>query len=62
MIGACPKAARVDSLDRARRSYGERAWADAFQACSDADQESSLEAQDLEQLALAAYLVGREEE
>ena len=62
MIGACPKAARVDRLDRARRSYGERAWAGAFQACSDADLECSLEAQDLVQLALAAYRVGREEE
>jgi DNA-binding CsgD family transcriptional regulator len=62
MIGSYRKAARVDNLERARRSYGERAWADAFQAFSDADQDTSLEAQDLEQLALAAYLVGRDEE
>ena len=62
MIGDYPKAARVDNLARARRSYGERAWADAFQAFSDADRETPLEAQDLELLALAAYLVGRDEE
>lgn len=51
----------MDTLDRARRSYGEGAWADAFRAFSDADRETSLEAQDLEQLAQTAYLVGRDE-
>ena len=62
MIGDYPKAAKVDSLDRARRSYGERAWADAFQVFSDADRQTSLEARDLELLALAASLIGRDEE
>lgn len=52
----------MDHLDRARRSYWKRAWADAFQAFSDADRESPLEAHDLELLALAAYLIGRDEE
>jgi 2-polyprenyl-6-methoxyphenol hydroxylase-like FAD-dependent oxidoreductase len=52
------KATAASKLDQARRSYCERAWADAFQAFSDTDQESPLEAQDLEQLALAAYLSG----
>src|SRR3954447_24645645 len=56
------KAAAASKLDQARRSYCERAWADAFQAFSDTDQESPLEAQDLEQLALSAYLAGRDEE
>ena len=56
------KAIRVDHLDRARRSYGKRAWADAFQAFSDADRESPLEAHALELLALAAYLIGRDKE
>jgi DNA-binding CsgD family transcriptional regulator len=60
MTGGDPKAAR--NLDRARRSYGERAWAAAFQAFSDADQESPLAADDLERLALSAYLIGRDEE
>jgi DNA-binding CsgD family transcriptional regulator/tetratricopeptide (TPR) repeat protein len=62
MRGGDPKAAGVSNLDRARRSYGQHAWADAFQAFSAADQESALEAEDLEALALAAYLVGRDEE
>jgi DNA-binding CsgD family transcriptional regulator len=62
MVGDYSRAARVDNLDRARRSYGERAWADAFLAFSDADRETPLEAHDLEQLALTAYLVGRDAE
>jgi DNA-binding CsgD family transcriptional regulator/tetratricopeptide (TPR) repeat protein len=62
MRGRDPKAAGVSNLDRARRSYGQRAWADAFHAFSAADQESALKAEDLEALALAAYLVGRDEE
>jgi DNA-binding CsgD family transcriptional regulator len=62
MTGVDPMAAAAGKLDRARRSYSERAWADAFQAFSHADQESPLAAEDLEQLALSAYLVGRDEE
>ncbi len=62
MTGGDLKAAAAGNLDRARRSYSERAWADAFQAFSHADQESPLGAEDLEQLALSAYLVGRDEE
>jgi DNA-binding CsgD family transcriptional regulator len=49
-------------LDRARRSYRQRAWADAYQAFLFADQETLLEAEDLELLAMAAYLVGRDDE
>ena len=49
-------------LDRARRSYGQRAWADAYQALLLADQETPLEAEDLEMLAMAAYLLGRDDE
>jgi DNA-binding CsgD family transcriptional regulator len=61
-MGGKPQAARVRNLDLARRSYGERAWAHAFHAFSAADQEGPLAAEDLELLALAAYLVGRDEE
>jgi DNA-binding CsgD family transcriptional regulator len=49
-------------LDQARRSYGERAWEKAFEAFSRADQESTLGAEDLERLALAAYLIGRDDD
>jgi len=49
-------------LDRARRSYGQRAWADAYRAFSFADLETPLAVEDLELLAMAAYLVGRDDE
>jgi DNA-binding CsgD family transcriptional regulator len=62
MSGSDPGARGVGRLDRARRSYGQRAWADAYQAFSFADQEKLLEAEDLELLAMAAYLVGRDDE
>jgi DNA-binding CsgD family transcriptional regulator len=49
-------------LDRGRQHYRERVWAEAYQAFVLADQETPLECEDLEQLALAAYLTGRDEE
>jgi DNA-binding CsgD family transcriptional regulator len=49
-------------LDRARRRYRQRAWADAYQALLFADQETPLEAEDLDRLAMAAYFVGRDDE
>jgi len=48
------------ALDRGRESFGRRAWADAFAQLSAADRESPLEAEDLERLATAAYLIGRD--
>jgi DNA-binding CsgD family transcriptional regulator/tetratricopeptide (TPR) repeat protein len=59
-----PKRARAGErheLDRARRSYRRGAWADAYQAFSLADAQAPLAAEDLEGLALAAYLTGRDE-
>ena len=49
-------------LDLAREYYERRAWADAYQAFLLADQETTLAAEDLEQLALTAYLAGQDEE
>jgi DNA-binding CsgD family transcriptional regulator len=49
-------------LERGRQHYRQRAWADAFQAFLRADQETPLEAEELELLAMAAYLVGRDDE
>jgi DNA-binding CsgD family transcriptional regulator/tetratricopeptide (TPR) repeat protein len=49
-------------LDRARTCYEQRAWAEAFQAFLLADQETPLAVEDLERLAMAAYLVGRDDE
>lgn len=52
----------LDHLERSRNYYDRRAWADAYQALSLADQERPLEAEDLERLSMAAYLVGRDDE
>jgi DNA-binding CsgD family transcriptional regulator len=52
----------ADALDRGRGSFGRHAWADAFTLLSAADGESSLEAEDLERLATAAYLTGRDDD
>ncbi len=49
-------------LDRGRRAYDRRAWKDAHEFLSLADREIALRAADLERLAIAAFLVGREGE
>jgi DNA-binding CsgD family transcriptional regulator len=51
-----------DACLRGRESFGRRAWADAFAGLSDADRETPLEPEDLERLATAAYLVGRDDD
>jgi ATP/maltotriose-dependent transcriptional regulator MalT len=52
----------ADALDRGRESFGRRSWADAFAQLSAADRESPLEAEDLERLATAAYLIGMDDD
>jgi DNA-binding CsgD family transcriptional regulator len=52
----------VGELARGRRSYAQRAWADAYSALSLADQTEPLQAADLELLATSAYLVGRDDD
>jgi DNA-binding CsgD family transcriptional regulator len=49
-------------LDRARNSYEQGAWAKAHQALSLADRETPLGADDLELLAMSAYLIGLDDE
>jgi DNA-binding CsgD family transcriptional regulator len=56
VAGKCP------ALDRAREQYGHRAWASAYQAFLRADHEIALAAEDIELLAMAAYLIGRDED
>lgn len=51
---------RADSVDRGRESFARRAWGDAYAQLSAADHESPLEAEDLERVATAAYLIGRD--
>ena len=48
-----------DALIRARGSYERHAWTEAYEALAAADARSPLAAEDLERLAIAAYLLGR---
>jgi len=52
----------ADALDRGRESFGRRAWADAFSRLSTADRASRLDAEDLERMSTAAYLIGRDDD
>jgi hypothetical protein len=52
----------LGALQRGREHYGRRAWTDAYRSLSLADQATRLEGEDLELLAMAAYLVGRDED
>ena len=49
-------------VERGRELYASRAWKDAHAALSAADRQVSLEADDLERLATAAYMLGRQDE
>jgi ATP/maltotriose-dependent transcriptional regulator MalT len=51
----------VRLLERARKSFEQRSWADSYRLFEAADREARLEPEDLEQLATAAYLMGRED-
>lgn len=44
-----------------REAYERRAWSEAYEALGRADQATPLGAEDLERLAMAAYLLGRDE-
>ena len=48
----------ADELDRGRDLFGRPTWGDAFAELSAADRAAGLELEDLERLAVAAYLVG----
>jgi DNA-binding CsgD family transcriptional regulator len=52
----------ADSLDRGRASSDRQAWADAYAQLMVADREATLEPEDLERLAIAAHLIGRDAE
>jgi DNA-binding CsgD family transcriptional regulator len=52
----------ANALDRGRGSFARRAWADAYCALSAADHEAPLSPEDLERLAVAAYLAGRDDD
>lgn len=52
----------LGELERGRASYARKAWADAYGSLSVADQAVGLEADDLELLAMSAYLCGRDDD
>lgn len=49
------------TLDHARAAFSNHAWLDAYAAFAAIDAQTPLEAEDLERLSTAAYLVGRDE-
>lgn len=51
-----------ETLSGGRKAFQRQAWADAYARLSAADRESSLEPEDCERLAKAAYLAGQESE
>jgi DNA-binding CsgD family transcriptional regulator len=52
----------VDELERGRDAYAKRAWKDAYESLSRADQAALLGAHELELLSTSAYMLGREED
>ena len=50
-----------DALERGRRAYTERAWADTYVSLTDADRAAPLGPED-ELLAISAYMLGLEDE
>ncbi|MDZ5698736.1 helix-turn-helix transcriptional regulator [Chelativorans sp. M5D2P16] len=57
---ASPEAA--DQLVLGREAYEERAWDDAYRFLARVDEATSLAVDDLERLAMSAYLTGRDDE
>ena len=55
-------AAVAGVLVQGRSAFAAHAWADAYERLSAADRQAPLEPGDLERLATAAYLVGRDDE
>jgi DNA-binding NarL/FixJ family response regulator len=51
----------ADREERARRAFDRHVWGDAFAGFSALDRERALDGEDLERLAVAAYMLGRDE-
>jgi DNA-binding CsgD family transcriptional regulator len=52
---------RIQELDRGREAYDRLAWKAAFESLSEADRQQGLDLDDLERLAIAASMLGRDE-
>jgi DNA-binding NarL/FixJ family response regulator len=59
---AAPITRNTGDLDRGRRLYAARAWLEAHESLSRADDAASLAMEDLELLATSAYMLGRDDE
>jgi len=57
-----PSEGSEGDLERGRRSYAQRAWRDAYESLSHADEAAPLTAEDLELLATSAYMLGLDDE
>ena len=53
--------AGIDALKRGREAFRKQVWGNAFACLSTADLEEPLEAEDLERLAITAYMVGKDD-
>jgi DNA-binding CsgD family transcriptional regulator len=60
-VGVDTTAARL-ALERGRASYAEQRWVDAYKSLARADEVGPLPPDDLELLARAAYMLGRDDE
>jgi DNA-binding CsgD family transcriptional regulator len=54
--------ADVQILARGRQLFGQRAWGESYRLLEAYDREAPLDPEDLERLATAAFLIGRDEE
>ena len=52
----------AELVSRGREAFAQRAWADAFESLSRADQAAPVGAEELELLATSAYMLGRDDE
>ena len=52
----------ADALEQGRESFRRQAWGDVYTHLSVADRDALLEPEDLDRLAVAAYLVGRDDD
>ena len=53
---------QAELVSRGRTAFAQRAWLDAFESLSRADQTAPLTAEELELLATSAYMLGRDDE
>jgi DNA-binding NarL/FixJ family response regulator len=53
---------RVDELEQARAAYRRRAWLEAYEALTAAEQQSALDPPDVDLVATCAFMLGRDDE